>query len=486
MNNVSIIVISIFLIFGAYLIIPGYFQYDSKRILQLGVLLLIGIFYLVQFIKKRDYLKKRFSYQENENQFSKGLLFIALVLLFSTALSVYQSNFPERAVVDVLLHLILILLSFLIAPKYLKTHHFTGRLIYAAAVLYVGLYIVVFAGNSISSMFSQFALIWPHKLLINGNAINVYAEGKEILYFVNRRFFNHTQTWTFPLLIGFIVYINRSKGYKKLSPLIFILISLWWMLLYQSGGRGTTLSVFVAAAFLWAVSRKDFTPLVKPLVISALAGWGLKYLLFDLPFSGTGESVLRTEHSRFYRIEGALEVWKENIWFGIGPGHYGEIGPTQFVGHPHNYYLQILSEWGVIAFVCISILFFVAATFVWKKFWETKPSSTNRLNFLVMSWSFIAACCHAFFSGVMHTPLSQMWLVLILAWFIGYYKREYNYNFKSYRIPVLAYVISLAIVLYIVIPEIHTLSEIYQAYSEQYPGRSLFPRFWGQGLFPVE
>ncbi|MDZ7757447.1 MAG: O-antigen ligase family protein [Rhodohalobacter sp.] len=232
-----------------------------------------------------------------------------------------------------------------------------------------------------------------------------HVKGKEILYFVNRRFFNHTQTWTFPLLIGLTVFLKRSKGYKNFSPLIFILISIWWMLLYQSGGRGTTLSVFVAGAFLWIVSKKDFTPLVKPLVLSSLAGWGLKYLLFDLPYSGSGQAVLRTNNNRTFRWEGALEVWWENPWFGIGPGHYGEIGPTQFVGHPHNYYLQILSEWGIIAFISIAILFFIAASFAWKKYGETKPGSANRLNFIVMSWSFIAACCHAFFSGVMHTPL---------------------------------------------------------------------------------
>jgi O-antigen ligase len=335
-------------------------------------------------------------------------------------------------------------------------------------------------------MFSQFVQIWPHKLLVNGDIVNVYADGKELLYFENRRFFNHTQTWTFPLLIGLFVFFKRSKDYKNFTPLIFIIISLWWMLLYQSGGRGTTLSVFVSAAFLWAVSRKDFTPLVKPLILSSLAGWGFKYLLFDLPFSGSGQAVLRTNNNRTFRWEGALEVWWKNPWFGIGPGHYGEIGPTQFVGHPHNYYLQILSEWGVIAFICIAALFFVAASFAWNKFKGTKPGTTNRLNFLVMSWAFVAACCHAFFSGVMHTPLSQMWLVLILAWFIGYYIRENFHMIKTDRVPVLAYVILLAIVLYIVIPEMLTLPEMYQAYAEQYPGRSLYPRFWGQGLFPVE
>jgi O-antigen ligase len=408
------------------------------------------------------------------------------VLLFSVLLSVLLSNHPEKAVIDVLFHLILLLLAYLISSTFLKEHYWLGKVIYITALSYVGLYVIFFVGNYISSFINPFISVWPNKIDYSIDIGDMSVMGKEVLFFVNRRFFNHTQTWTFPLLIGLFVFFKKSEGYKTFTPLIFIVISIWWMLLYQSGGRGTTLSIFVAAAFLWVVSRKDFTPLVKPLIVSSLVGWGLKFLIFDLQFSGSGQAVLRTNNNRTFRWEGAFEVWWENPWFGIGPGHYGEIGPTQFVGHPHNYYLQILSEWGIIAFICIAILFFVAASFVWKKYKGTNPGTTNRLNFLVMSWAFVAACCHAFFSGVMHTPLSQTWLVLILAWFIGFYKRENFSMFKTDRVPVMAYVISLAIVLYIVIPEMLSLSDIYQAYLEHYPGRSLYPRFWGQGLFPVE
>ncbi|WP_101071898.1 O-antigen ligase family protein [Rhodohalobacter barkolensis] len=486
MKKVSIIICTVFLIFGTYPHLSDFSLYDSKRILQLAVLTIIGLFFcVIGIVSKRSYINFTINNLKFKNRIL-GLNFVLVVLLFSTSVSILLSNYPEKAVVDVLFHLILLLLAYLVSSTFLKEHYWLGKVIYITALSYVGLYIVLFIGNYISSFLNPLISVWPNNVDYSIDIGDISMLGKEVLFFVNRRFFNHTQTWTFPLIIGLFVFFKRSKDYKNFTPLIFIIISLWWMMLFQSGGRGTTLSIFVAAAFLWAFSRKDFTPFVRPLIVSSLAGWGLKYLLFDLPFSGSGQAVLRTQNNRTFRWEGALEVWWENPFFGIGPGHYGEIGPTQFVGHPHNYYLQILSEWGVFAFICISILFFVAASFAWKKFEETKPGSTNRLNFLVMSWVFIAACCHAFFSGVMHTPLSQMWLVLILAWFIGYYKREYNYKFKTDRVPVMAYVISLAIVLYIVIPDVLTLSDMYQAYAEQYPGQSLYPRFWGQGLFPVE
>jgi|GEM_PF-4220356 len=485
MKKQGLTICVVFLIIGVYPQILEYSLYDSKRIFQLCILTLAALFFTFGMINNWKASKSTIS-NLPKCDIRIGLKFVLVVILSSTLISVFSSNYPEKAIVDVLFHLILLLLAYLISSTYLKEHYWLGKVIYITTLLFTVLYIILFLGNYISSFFDPFVSVWPNKIDYSINIGEVSVKGKEILFFVNRRFFNHTQTWTFPFLIGSFVFLKRSKDYKNLSTLIFVLISLWWMLLYQSGGRGTTLSIFVAGAFLWAVSKKDFTPIVKPLVLSSLVGWSLKFFLFDLPYSGSGQAVLRTNNNRTYRWEGALEVWWENPWFGIGPGHYAEIGPTQFVGHPHNYYLQILSEWGLIAFISMAILFFVAASFAWKKYSETNPESTNRLNFLVMSWAVIAACCHAFFSGIMHTPMSQMWLVIILSWFIGYYRRDHKFSFTNERVPVVAYLISLAILLYIVIPEMLTLSEMYQAYSEQYPGRSLYPRFWGQGLFPID
>ena len=80
--------------------------------------------------------------------------------------------------------------------------------------------------------------------------------------------------------------------------------------------------------------------------------------------SGKSYSILRTSgHARIYLT--AIEMWKENHIFGYGLKSFRvkcwEILPRieglACANHPHNYYLEILSEVGIIGFSLIIIFF---------------------------------------------------------------------------------------------------------------------------------
>ena len=81
---------------------------------------------------------------------------------------------------------------------------------------------------------------------------------------------------------------------------------------------------------------------------------------------GKIDSILRTSgHARIYLT--AIEMWKENHIFGFGQKSFRvkcwEILPRieglACANHPHNYYLEILSEGGIIGFSLIIVFFII-------------------------------------------------------------------------------------------------------------------------------
>ncbi len=81
---------------------------------------------------------------------------------------------------------------------------------------------------------------------------------------------------------------------------------------------------------------------------------------------GKIDSILRTSgHARIYLT--AIEMWKENHIFGFGQKSFRvkcwEILPRieglACANHPHNYYLEILSEGGIVGFSLIIVFFII-------------------------------------------------------------------------------------------------------------------------------
>ena len=73
----------------------------------------------------------------------------------------------------------------------------------------------------------------------------------------------------------------------------------------------------------------------------------------------------------FLLVTGALTVFKENIFFGIGVDNYlTSCSSLQVNGlicnvHPHNYFLQILAETGLVGFSLASLMFFYLTKYCW-------------------------------------------------------------------------------------------------------------------------
>lgn len=484
MFKTQLYIVVVFLIFATFFQIPDLSQYDSKRILQLFVLTFIGVLFVFSTVRK-TVLPADNSLLKNIT--GSKITFITVAVLFVTGLiSVCLSSNYQYALLEFSFLFLLFALIFAIPTSTLKKHYFLGRLTIVTALIFSALYTTIFLGNYISSFFDPMIAQWPqkHNFLIIVDGIEV--AGKEILYFDHKRYFNHTQTWTLPLLLGTITYIRQKEWDLSIQGTLFILTSFWWMLLIATGGRGTAFGVIVSLLLLLAIFRSELIKLLKVTLSTLLFGWLLHVVLFSFSSGGTSQNILRTESSRFYRWEGALEVWWQNPLFGLGPMHYAKIGDSQFVGHPHNFYLQFLSEWGIFAFIALVILLVVCTKFVLINGINTKKHSPNRTIYLTFTWTILAAFIHAFFSGVMMTPMSQMWFVLIAAWFIGYNRRETSISNKwslNLEYVKITYLILLIVVVFLVYDDALNLANRYSEYFDKFPNTNVYPRFWGQGLF---
>jgi len=485
MNKIIPVLLSVFLVLTAFIQLPDLMQYDSKRVMQIVILFVIGLLVLVSIIK--SYLNKDVKSFTTCSHVSKSPVAATAILFLTGLMSVFLSTNIQFALLEFTFLFLLLSLAVLIAPRRRKTHHFSGRLILGTTLIYSLIYIIIFFGNYISSFYEPMITLWPNKydfsLLING----IEFHGKEVLYFDHKRFFNHTQTWTLPLLVGLTAFYKRKEHEKLQSILLIVLASFWWMLIFASGGRGSMLSLILSLGILTMIWGKDLIPFLKFGSISLVLG-ALNYLIIFrwIPSSNADLPLLRSSDSgRLDMWQRALESWLQNPLFGIGPMHYSKLESAPTFAHPHNFYIQFLTEWGLIAFIALAFLIGFLVKNVIDNYPDKNQKFQSRFLYISVSWSLSAALIHAFFSGVFHTPLSQIWFVLLISWLIGFNrKKSSGTQFNTVRrYASFTYVVLILIVSSIVYDDVLTIYQGYEEYISNYPESKFYPRFWRQGLF---
>jgi O-antigen ligase len=126
----------------------------------------------------------------------------------------------------------------------------------------------------------------------------------------------------------------------------------------------------------------------------------------------------------------ATQLWHENIWWGIGPGHFdsrfGKYRPQLIQASPdrvHNDYLNTLTDWGVVgALIVLSALIalYVCAIWTWR-FVRGSPHTlgeqrSNKLTLVLgISIGLIAILLHSFVDFNMHIPANAIVAITLMA-----------------------------------------------------------------------
>lgn len=461
--------------FIPYIKLDGFSYYDSKRVLQLTFLSIVAVSSLIYSLnfnlkEQRDYLK-----------LSKSIFLLLSLFLIGGLISVYLSESYQHALLEYSMHIVLIFSIAFFSTKYRRRHWQLGGALFGSALLFSSIYVAIFLGNMFLSFFDPLIPEWPGRFSIveisSGEKLKVNFPFKEVLYFENKRFFNHIQTWSLPLLLGILVYTKQIKSAKLYEYGSLLLITLWWMLIFASGARGTTVALISSSFIIFLFLKANHKDFFQSNLLTALFGGGLYILFFKILKSADKVPLARTRIGvRFDYWETSLEGWLAEPFFGMGPMHFAKVDSVYWSAHPHNYFVQILTEWGLISFLALTLLLVVWATRSVKLFNAIDLSKRSKILYYAVIWSAAAGLIHSLVSGVMHTPISQLFLIFILAWLLSFLRRKTE--FKSYfEIPKHYVGIGLIVIIILVL----IMGFELPFYDE--PASRVYPRFWNRGNF---
>ena len=160
--------------------------------------------------------------------------------------------------------------------------------------------------------------------------------------------FNSFIVTLFILLFGFLIIISGERS----ALFLFILFILFTIILTNKKNM-MLLILILSILFIVAIYIFDQSLYIR-LITNTLNSINIFSDNFD---------VFLPDHRAIYLT--TVSILKENYFFGIGPKMfrvYCEMSQYNLAGgcstHPHNYYLQLLVETGLIGFCCVLLLFF--------------------------------------------------------------------------------------------------------------------------------
>jgi len=162
--------------------------------------------------------------------------------------------------------------------------------------------------------------------------------------------------------------------------------------------------------------------------------------------------VAQTDDMRYKLWPAAIEMWKDNFWFGAGPAHfeyrfqqYRSRDPDLQVraDQAHNDYLNTLADWGLVGALLVAGAW---ATFYWGVFrgWKFVQRAQNdfgakRSNkssvVLGGALGLMAMLLHSFVDFNMHIPSNAILAVTLMALVSGYFRFSTEAYWHTVRWP---------------------------------------------------
>lgn len=275
----------------------------------------------------------------------------------------------------------------------------------------------------------------------------------------------------FLIMSVFAVWFYMTKQAYRYLYLLFLFLAFFAILL--DGGRSATIAYTLFIAIVSMAYRQVRWELFGTYVASWLAYLSITYAAsLAVVNSGGGTGLRIARESSSGRIDlwvNALQCWSQNPI--IGCGFYQLEDYPNLSAHPHNLFIQVLTETGLLGFgFLLYIIFMIIKRIDW--------SQPQRY---FVSAAFLAIGVDLFFSGVHIYPVTQMALLWL---FVFLLKNPEFIHSKNINSPILQGNSSLVKVLPILIYLIISFWFIYilsntNALSSETPITP--PRFWVYG-----
>lgn len=265
-----------------------------------------------------------------------------------------------------------------------------------------------------------------------GLALDIPLEvGDFALPFVNIRFFNHMQTATLPLLILLCCVTARQS---RLRLLWWGLSAFWWMAMFATTGRGTLMGMVAGTIIVAVLRRRLASAYVKAVVLSAVFGLAAYFVfLVAIPYLTGGQAFgafsYAIDRTAADPASGRSILWHRAIaliiqhpLLGVGPMHFAHNAGDLHIGaHPHDWVMQIASEWGIPAFLCLCAALACAGRALLRAGSMLAPDdSVNQAIYSALIAGAGAILVDGLVSGLFVMPQSQLAIALFLGCAIGW------------------------------------------------------------------
>ena len=322
-----------------------------------------------------------------------------------------------------------------------------------------------------------------------------YSYKEALMHFLHPRFYNQVQTWTIPLLALLPIVFNK---YRWVGLACIMLICIQWYIIFAMGARGSTISLLVAMFAIGIILPTYRKYWLKLHALGLMLG--ILFYLSVVAFLGAvqpdnSDFVSESLGRPMLHTTGRTNLWKyaindavQNPYLGAGPMRYACSANVYLPGSPHNFPLQIMSEWGIPALVILSIIvsWLIYAWLLSARSVKQYPAYKQAL-VTCTSISCLAAMIHVCVSGLLISPSSQVAGMLVAGWLIAILfdarpKSLITISTGRNGTPLLVFIglaVSFSVVVFAHI-EIEEMS-FRTTYARDYG--PITPRFWQDGRF---
>ncbi len=248
--------------------------------------------------------------------------------------------------------------------------------------------------------------------------------------FSNIRFFNHTQTVLLPLLVLLCCLTPRAS---RLRYLWLTLVSLWWLSIIATTGRGSLLGLAAGVVFAAIVLRRSAVAYLKTFAVTFAGGIAMYvvFLVIVPVLAGNGSfgaldyALERSKNDpssmRSFIWGNALELIRQHPWFGVGPMHFAHDALRfRLAAHPHDWVLQIAVEWGLPALPLLGFALFQGMSALVRSRAGMSSVEGGSVVLPALLVSGAAVLVDGLVSGLIVMPQSQLAIALYLGFAIAW------------------------------------------------------------------
>jgi len=281
-----------------------------------------------------------------------------------------------------------------------------------------------------------------------------------------------------PWLFLAAIYVKELR-YKVL---FFVCSVCCLLILLVADNRGVLLSILIVSMVFIVIDRpmgmKFLLTLLITIFLASIIYFGILWLTNDLGLMNSQLENIASSSGRKELWLQALLVWIKQPLLGLGPYGFALLPNAHSLSHPHNFLLQVLVEWGLIAFLVLILLLFLIVVKGYKRI----KQGVGRGDFFIVCGGLacLEGFLHSMLSGVLVMPASQVFMVVCLAAFLSGETAKDKILFSSNEVPQLYN--------YFVLPSLffglifYTLIILYvKAGSDDSCLKNIGPRLWVEG-----